>query len=228
MEAQQQLFGLMAVAEEHQKAIKAAIEGLAKERTALAQATANVSGAAGEVKQAAAQAIPGIRKAVGEAVGLAVTQSLAGASEAAATALEAASKPILGKLSGVVRAAGETEGQLKNAGAWFAWKWVAVAAGGMAGVCLLAWASILWQRHQVESLTEEKAALQAEVTELKTSVAALAKKGGRIKITSCTDSAGAERLCVPINTNQGKGYENFTAPFSNTKTGDQFVIPKGY
>ena len=37
MEAQQQLFGLMAVAEEHQKAVKAAIDGLTAERAALAK-----------------------------------------------------------------------------------------------------------------------------------------------------------------------------------------------
>lgn len=36
MDAQQQLFGLMAVAEEHQKAVNAALEGLAAERAALA------------------------------------------------------------------------------------------------------------------------------------------------------------------------------------------------
>ncbi len=35
MDAQQQIFGLMAVAEEHQKAVKAAIAGLAAERAAL-------------------------------------------------------------------------------------------------------------------------------------------------------------------------------------------------
>ena len=35
MDAQQQLFGLMAVAEEHQKAVKAALDGLTAERAAL-------------------------------------------------------------------------------------------------------------------------------------------------------------------------------------------------
>ena len=37
MDAQQQLFGLMAVAEEHQKAVKAALDGLTAERAALAK-----------------------------------------------------------------------------------------------------------------------------------------------------------------------------------------------
>ena len=37
MDAQQQLFGLMSVAEEHQRAIEAAIDGLTAERAALAK-----------------------------------------------------------------------------------------------------------------------------------------------------------------------------------------------
>ena len=111
MDAQQQLFGLMAVAEEHQKAVKAAIDGLmaeraalTKERAALTQAAASVAGVAGDV-----------RKAAGEAVDASVKRSLAGAADAAATALGEAAKPIIGSLSGVVRAAGEAEGRLSGA-----------------------------------------------------------------------------------------------------------------
>lgn len=85
MEAQQQLFGLMVVAEEHQKAVKAALDGLtaeraalAKERVALSQAAARVAGVADGVKRAAEEAIPAIQKAAEEAIGASVTQSLAG------------------------------------------------------------------------------------------------------------------------------------------------------
>ena len=163
MDAQQQLFGLMAVAEEHQKAVKAAIDGLtaeraalAKERAAVAQAAASVAGIAGEVRKAAADAVPAMQKAAGEAVGASVRQSLAGASDAAAKALGEAAKPVIGSLSGVVQAASDAEGSMRNAGAWFAWKWVAVAAGGLVGVCLVAYASLAWQLHQVSSLREKR------------------------------------------------------------------------
>ena len=84
----------MVVAEEHQKAVKAALDGLtaeraalAKERGALSQAAARVAGVADGVKRAAAEAIPALQKAAGEAVGASVTQSLAGASVEAAKAL---------------------------------------------------------------------------------------------------------------------------------------------
>lgn len=46
MDPQQQFFGLMTVAEDHQKAVKEAIDGLAKERAALAEAVARVVGVA--------------------------------------------------------------------------------------------------------------------------------------------------------------------------------------
>lgn len=44
-------------------------------------------------------------------------------------------------------ATGEAEGSLRRAGAWFAWKWVALAAGGMAGVCVAAYVTLAWQVH---------------------------------------------------------------------------------
>ena len=220
MDAQQQLFGLMAVAEEHQKAVKAAIDGLtaeraalAKERAAVAQAAASVAGVAGEVRKAAA-----------EAVGASVRQSLAGASDAAAKALGEAAKPVIGSLSGVVQAASDAEGSMRNAGAWFAWKWVAVAAGGLVGVCLVAYASLAWQLHQVSSLREEKAALLGDVAQLQANVAALEKKGGRITMTTC-----GGRLCIEASSNQGQGAEQWKGGnWSNKETGVQLVIPRGY
>ena len=215
MDAQQQLFGLMAVAEEHQKAVKAAIDGLtaeraalAKERAAVAQAAASVAGIAGEVRKAAADAVPAMQKAAGEAVGASVRQSLAGASDAAAKALGEAAKPVIGSLSGVVQAAHEAEGSMRNAGAWFAWKWVAVAAGGLVGVCLVAYAALAWQLHQVSSLREEKAALLGEVAQLQANADDWAKRGGRAKLEKCGD---AGRLCVRIDktTSYGKDSDYF-------------------
>ena len=177
MDAQQQLFGLMAVAEEHQKAVKAAIDGLtaeraalAKERAAVAQAAASVAGVAGDVRKAAADAIPAMQRAAGEAA-----------------------KPVIGSLSGVVQAASDAEGSMRNAGAWFAWKWVAVAAGGLVGVCLVAYVSLAWQLHQVSNLREEKAELEANVADL-------AKRGGRAKLEKCGDQ---NRLCVRIDKSAG-------------------------
>lgn len=235
MDAQQQLFGLMAVAEEHQKAVKAALDGLtaeraalAKERAAVAQAAASVAGVAGEVRKAAAEAVPAIQKAAGEAVGASVRQSLAGASEAAAKALGEASRPIVGQLSGVVQAAGEAEGKLSGAVAAFGWRWAMLAggaaAGGIVAVLLAAWLAVWWQRHQVEQLAEQKAALLGEVAQLQANVAALEKRGGRIVLSTC-----GGRLCIEASSDQGGGTEKWKGGiWSNKETGVQLVIPRGY
>ena len=231
MDAQQQIFSLMAAAEDQQKAVKTLLDALAAERAALAteraavaQAAASVAGIPGEVRKAAADAIPAIQKAAGEAVGASVRQSLAGASDAAAKALGEAARPVVGSLSGVIQSAGEAEASLKNAGQWFAWKWVAVAAGGLVGVCLVAYASLAWQLHQVSSLREEKAALQADIAQMQANASALERKGGRIVLSTC-----GGRLCIEASSNQGQGAEQWKgANWSNKENGVQLVIPRGY
>lgn len=223
-EMQQQLFGLMTVAEEHQAAVAAAIKSLAEERLALAKERAALSQAAASLSATASAALPAIQKAAGEAVGASVMQSLAGASEVAAEALEEAVKPVLVRLDGVVQAASDAEDSMRNAGAWFAWKWVAVAVSGLVGVCLVAYTSLAWQLHQVSSLREEKAALVDDVAQMQANAAALEKKGGRIVMTTC-----GGRLCIEASSNQGQGSEQWKGgSWSNKETGVQLVIPKGY
>lgn len=237
-----ELFGMMKIAKTQQEAVQAALDGLAAERAALAkerathaaalaqqiEAVKNVAGGVSAVtaslRQATSEAIPALQKAAGEAVGASVRQSLAGASETAAKALSDACGPVLSRLSGVVESAGEAEGALKNAGQWFAWKWVLVAAGGLVGVCLVAYAALAWQLHQVSDLREEKTALQADIAQMRTNVAALQKKGGRLVMTTC-----GGRLCIEASSNQGPGAEQWTGSnWSNKETSVQLVIPRGY
>ena len=235
MDTQQMLGVLLNTTEQQSQTTEKLLAGLKDQIDALNAATQaaqkaalTVGQSAVMVEQAAKNASPAIQKAAGDAVGVAVRDSLAGASQTASTALETAVKPILGKLSGVVQAASEAEGSMRSAGAWFAWKWVAVAAGGLVGVCLVAYAALAWEMRSVSSLRDEQVALTADIAQMQANADALAKKGRRITLSSCTDSAGVERLCIPVSTNQGTGYENYTAPFSNAKTGVQFVIPRGY
>lgn len=218
MDAQQQLFGLMAVAEEHQKAVKAALEGLAAERAALAKERAAVAQAAVSVASIAGE----VRQTIADAVSASVQQSLTGVSDTAAKALEAAATPVIERLSGVVQAARDVEGAMRNAGAWFAWKWVAVAAGGLVGVCLAAYGALAWQRHQISRLHDEKASLQADIEQMRTDVAALEKRGGRIVMHTC-----GGRLCIEASSNQGEGMTDWHGPWKTDKR-VPLVIPKGY
>ena len=224
MDPQQQLFGLMAVAEEHQKAVKDAIDGLAiereelvKERTALSQAAAKVAGVADNVKQAAAEAVPALRTAVDEAVDASVKRSLAGASDTAVKALDKACEPIVKTLAGMARSADVAEVKLSGAVASFGWKWAALAggaaAGGIAAVLLAGWLAVWWERHQVEQLAEQRAALQGEVAQLQAQAEDWAKRGGRAKLERCGDHG---RLCVRVDKTVGFG-----------KDSDYFVL-RGY
>ncbi|MBE9610909.1 hypothetical protein [Chitinilyticum piscinae] len=236
MDAQQQLFGLMALAEDQQKAVQAAIEALEaeretlqREREAFKQATSAAAGVVVEVKQAAAAAIPGVQKAAENAVGAAVRVSLAGASQAAANALETASSPILSALTGVVRAGESAADRLNAASAAFGWRWATVAGGISAGaivaVSLVAWGAVWWQRGEVESLQAERQALATDVARLQVSVADLEKRGGRIVMNDC-----GGRLCIEASGNQGRDSNGKPAPLGSwtTKAGAILVIPKGY
>lgn len=179
MEPQEQIFALVGVADEQQKAVQEALEGLRVERAALARE----------------------REAMAQALGAAVKQSLAGASEVAAGAFEEASKPFMRQLSGVVRAAGQAEGKLKGAVAAFGWRWAmlawSAAAGGIVAVLAAAWLSIWWQRGQIERLSEQKAELQANAEDW-------AQRAGRAKLEMCGDKA---RLCVRVDKSMGYGKE---------------------
>ena len=223
MDVERQLYDLMSAAEDQKKAVDAALQGLVEEQAALSKAAANMSGIVGDVKRAAAEAVPVIQ----EAVDASVAKSLAGASNEAAKALSEAVKPILDSLSNVVRAADGVDGKLSRATASFGWKWVALAggaaAGGIVAVVLVGWLSIWWQRHQVESLLDQKAVLQGEVVELQANVANLEKKGGKIKMSICGPK---KRFCVEVEPDQGKGVENFKGPFGDDE--GRYIIPKGY
>ena len=67
------LFGMIAVAEEQQQAVKAALDGLTEERAAAAKERAMMA----QVLIAVNGAAEGVRRAAGEAVGASVRQSLA-------------------------------------------------------------------------------------------------------------------------------------------------------
>ena len=223
-----ELFGLMKIARTQQEAVQAALDGLAaeraalaKERATLAQAVANMASVAGEVRKSAAEAVPAIEKAAGQAVAGAVRASLAEVSETAASAIDAAAQPVIDQLDGMAKAAGNVERQLRKAGAWATWKVSAALGGGALLVALVAWGATERQRHEFERLLVEKSDMQANV-------AALRNRGGRIQLATCADATGTSRLCIPVSDNQGKGNESFSAPFSNTTTGEKFVIPKGY
>ncbi len=171
------IYSLMKSTEDQLAALKRATDALMAERNALAQERATlkttlteqangVKAAATQVqtvavglRQAAQDTTPTLQKAVREAVAASMDETLSQTSTAAVRAVEVASRPFLAKLSAATAAAQTAEADLKNAGRWFAWKWVAVAASGLAGVMLMAFLAI-----QAIAWSEERASLAQQQT----------------------------------------------------------------
>ena len=196
------IYSLMKTAEDQLAALQQATGALVAERAALAKdrvalektlteqanalkaSTANLKTVGASLREEAQQVTPALQKAVREAVAASMRETLAQASNVAAKALETASEPILGKLSGVTDAARTAEASLKNAGQWFAWKWVALAAGGLGGVLLIAFLALKAiegsQRNalttQQQTLLQDIAQRQADIAQLQETADALEKR----------------------------------------------------
>ena len=204
MNDQDKLGAMFAVMEEQQAAVQSAIAGLAQERKAMAAAIDAIKGTAGT-----------LQKATGDAAAQAVGESIGQAPKAATAALNQA-----------VGALNDAAGKVGKAGAWLTFK-AAASIAGAGLVMVLAVAAFGWymmpteaQRQEIRDLRAEKAQLQANIDELN-------RRGGKIKLTTCSDSNGKDRLCIAVARNQGPGFEKYIAPFSNG-SGEQFVVPKGY
>lgn len=199
MEEKQQIFNLIGVADEQQKAVQEALEGLKAERSEVAKERMALETMTDEFRKVTEEVIPAIQRAAGRAVAETVQQSLGG------------------HLDGVVKAAGEVEGKLSGAVAAFGWRWALLAggaaAGGVAAVVLAAWLTAWWQRGQVEGLETRKAALTEEVAQLQGQANEWAKRGGRAKLDVCGEE---RRLCVQVDKRLGYG-----------KDADYFVL-RGY
>lgn len=204
MNDQDKLGAMFAVMEEQQAAVQSAIAGLAQERKAMAAVIDSIKGTAGT-----------LQKATGDAAARAVGESIGEAPKTAVTALKQAT----GALE-------EAADRVTGAGAWLTFKVAAVVAG--VGLVLVL-AMYVLGRFMLPSEAERQEVrnLRAQKAELEANIADLAKRGGKIKFNTCTDSAGKDRLCIAVARNQGPGFEKYVAPFSDP-TGDQFVVPKGY
>lgn len=109
---------------------------------------------------------------------------------------------------------------------WFSYRWVVIVGLSLLGLGSLAvgliWASLAWQRHEVLQLTEQRTAIEADIAEMQVTQATLAKKGARIKPTTC-----GGRLCVAVSTDQGESHVDWTGAW-HSPDGTPLVIPKGY
>jgi hypothetical protein len=186
-------------------------------------AASEASAASRDVKQASAAVVPAVNLAASNAVAGSMKRAFADIAGPASSALDEAVKPVIDRFSRLEQLAAGMEHKAQHALRWFSYKWIALIAASSMGICVTAWASVWWQRNQVNELTEKKTALEADISHMQINAEALAKKGARIKMTDC-----GGRLCIVASKNQGEGASDWHGNWNNAQTGQTFVIPQGY
>ena len=202
------IYSLMKTAEDQLAALKHATGALAAERAAFARdrtalektlaehasglktATANLKTAGANIRQEAQNATPALQDATKKAVEASMTQILTQVSTNATNALKTASGPVLERLTVAIQAAGTAEASLKRAGQWFAWKWVALAAGGTAGMLLSAFLALkLIERSHWNTLATQQESLLQSIAQLQATADALEKRTYGLRIVTGGDGA---------------------------------------
>jgi hypothetical protein len=77
---------------------------------------------------------------------------------------------------------------------WLSVKWIALTAAGFVGMSAMAWASVGWQRHAVNELTEQETGLEADIAEMQVNASTLAKKGARSRSTTAVDGFASRSI----------------------------------
>ena len=200
---EQRLFGLMAVAEQQQAAVQAALEGLATERAALQRE-----------RRALAAEVAGLGRGAQAAVRAAVADSLAGVAPTLAAKAEAATQPLLGRLSGVVETATQAQAALRRVVLWASWRLLGWGVAVVASLGLLWWlasgAVLWWDAGAIGAAQLRKAQLEAEVAELQASADAWKQAGMLDRVERCGPRA---RPCVRVDEGAGAFQSNGHADY---------------
>jgi hypothetical protein len=220
---------LLEMAEDNQQAVQDAIacftaerEAFTKERLALAKVSANSAQMQDTFRHFTSQAIPALETAVQDAVN---TSVLGVSSISTSNAIGSAAKPILERFSSIAEMADVLQGKVNAATQRFAWQWTTMLLLGLASTVLVAYVSLHEIKNDRAALAQEKAAFAAEVAQMQSTVLALERRGGRIRMDRC----GPEnRLCIEVSTDQGRGRETLKGAWYDINKQTSYVIPRGY
>ncbi len=192
--AEERLYGLIEIAERHQAAVQAALEGLAAERAALKVE-----------RERLGQDVHGLTRNVRTAVQGAVAESMHGVAETGASALKAATGPLLGRLDQVGTMADQAEASLRRVVLWASWRLLGWGVAGIAALALLWWlassAVLWWDAGAIGQAQEQKAELEAQVAQLQATQEEWQKAGMLGKIEHCGPRS---RLCIRVDENAGQ------------------------
>jgi len=205
--SEQELFGLMAIAQKQEKAVGEALENLENQQVGLHAVVARASSAAGEMHKASYASALIIEKATRIAVEKAVEDALSGFREQSRSALVDSVNPALKALHGLAERAGEAEESMRAATRSFGWKWI--------GILVLTSFMLLTT---IVGLSMLLVPSPNEIADLRAAVAALEAKGGKVQLSVCGDK---KRLCARIDPKAEKG-----AKFG--QEGQRWLILQGY
>ena len=205
--SEQELFGLMAVAQEQQQAVSEALKNLEDRQVALNAVIARAGAAVEEMNKAGHASALIIEKATRIAVEKAVQAALADVQQQTQSTLGDSVNPAVKALQGVTARAEKAEESLHQAASSISWKWAAIWA---ATSCMLL-ASIV-------GLSMLLVPSPNEIADLRADAAALEAQGGRVQLSVCGDS---KRLCARIDPKAEKGDQY-------GQNGQRWMILQGY
>ncbi len=205
--SEQELFGLMAVAQEQQQAATLVLKRLEAQQAELTQTIAKARSAVEEMSKAGHASALIIEKSTRIAVEKAVQSALESVQQQTRSALGDSVNPAVKALQGVTARAEQAEENLYQAASWISWKWAAVWA--FTGCTLLA--AIVGLSMLLVPTPNEIAGLRAHVADLE-------KRGGKVQLSTC---GPANRLCVRTNVSANKSTGGWS------KEGDWMIL-QGY
>lgn len=205
--SEQELFGLMAVAQEQQQAVSETLKKLEDRQVALNAVIARAGTAVEDMSKAGHASALIIEKATRIAVEKAVQGSLASLQQQTQSTLGESFMPAVKALQGATGRAEQAEESLHQAASWISWKWAAIWASTS---CVLL-ASIV-------GLSMLLVPSPSEIADLRANVAALEARGGKIQLVQCGPS---NRLCAKIDVKANKSTGGWG-------TEGQYMILEGY
>ena len=206
---EQDLYTLMVLAQDHQKAAGEALKKLEDREVALNAVIARASTAVEEMNKAGHASARIIEQATRIAVEKAVQAALASVQQQTQSTLGDSVTPAVKALQGVTARAEKAEESLHQAASSISWKWAAI---WVATSCVLL-ASIVALSMLLVPSPNEIAALRANV-------AALEARGGKIQLVQCGPSP-SNRLCAKIDVKANKSTGGWGAE-------GEYMILKGY
>ena len=188
--SEQELFGLMAVAQEQQQAAAVALERLEAQRAGLEQTIEQARAAVREMEMAGKASALIIEKATRLAVSEAVSGALVAVRDETVKTLGGSVKPAVSALEGVTGRAEQAEQRLSQAAASFSWQWGALWAGTAALLLLVVLGIVLLVVPSPK-----------EIAELRAKAEYLEERGGKVVLTECGPK---QRLCAEFDLKAGE------------------------